>query len=248
MRWDWAELLRAWFDFWLKGEGSVASLGPAVQVLDASGQWRTEERFPPQDATWTAYNLSSGGRLTTGVPSSGADLLLPVGTPVPGAAPPPGYSADFALPPQESDLRISGLPKVHVTVTPDGTTGSLAAWLYSVAPDGAETRIGWTMLNLRFADGTQEPRDVQPGQRLLLRMEIQPMDAVVPAGHHLLLRVWEYRTDGTDLGGQAADVQARLPTVPPSPVTLDYGSDVHSVLELPAIARDGSTAFTPPSG
>jgi predicted acyl esterase len=243
-RWDWAEILLHWFDYWLKGQGTIGDLGPAVQVLDASGQWRTEEHFPPHDAAWTTCNLSAGGKLTTDAPSGGNDLLLPVGTPTPDAPPPPGYSADFVLPPQETDLRISGLPKVHVTVTPAGATGDVAAWLYDVAPDGAETRIGWTMINLRFADGTSEPRDVTPGQPLLLRMEIQPMDAVVPAGHHLLLRVWEYRTDGTSADGP--DVQARLPTLPPSPVTLDYGPNVHSVLELPTVQRDGSTGFVPP--
>ena len=246
MRWDWAEILLRWFDHWLKGWGTVADLGPAVQILDASGQWRTEEHFPPRDAAWTTYNLSGGGALTTDAPSPGSDVLLPVGTPVPGAPPPAGYSADFRMP-VGSDLRISGLPKVHVTVTPQGATGSLAAWLYDAAPDGTETRIGWAMINLRFADGTQEARDVTPGQPLLLRMEIQPMDALVPAGHDLLLRVWQYRTDNTDAEGPTADIQARLPALAPSPVSLEYGPGSHSVLELPTIERDGSTVFTPPS-
>jgi hypothetical protein len=114
----------------------------------------------------------------------------------------------------------------------------VAAWLYSVAPDGAETRIGWTMMNLRFADGTTEAKEVTPGKPLLLRMEIQPMDAVVPAGHQLMLRVWQFRDDD--------GAQSRLPAVPPSPLTLDYGPGIHSVLELPTIERLASAYFTPP--
>jgi predicted acyl esterase len=237
-RWDWAELELRWFDHWLKGKGTVAGLGPAVQVLDASGRWRAEDHFPPRDATWSTYNLSAGGKLVAGPATAGSDVLLPVGTPVPGVAPPPGAAADFVLDPLDRDLLISGLPKVHVTVTPAGATGNVAAWLYSVDPSGVETRIGWTMINLRFADGTAEAKDVTPGGPLLLRMEIQPMDAVVPAGHHLLLRVWEYRDDD--------GVQGRIPTLPPSPVTLDYGPGVHSVLELPTIERPASAYFTPP--
>jgi predicted acyl esterase len=237
-RWDWAELELRWFDFWLKGKGERADLGPAVQVLDASGRWRVDDHFPPRDATWTSYNLSSGGQLTTGPAGAGSDVLLPVGAPVPGVAPPPGVAADFVLEPLDHDLLISGLPKVHVTVTPAGATGNVAAWLYSVDPAGVETRIGWTMINLRFADGTAEAKDVTPGEALVLRMEIQPMDAVVPAGHHLLLRVWQYRDD--------AEVQGRLPVLPPSPVTLDYGPELHSVLELPTIERPASAYFTPP--
>ena len=237
-RWDWAELELRWFDFWLKGQGTVAGLGPAVQVLDASGRWRAEDHFPPRDATWSSYNLSAGGKLVAGPATAGNNVLLPVGTPVPGVAPPPGSAADFVLDPLERDLLISGLPKVHVTVTPAGATGNVAAWLYSVDPSGVETRIGWTMINLRFADGTTEAKDVTPGEPLLLRMEIQPMDAVVPAGHHLLLRVWEYRDDD--------GVQGRIPTLPPSPVTLGYGPGVHSVLELPTIERPASAYFTPP--
>ncbi|HUR25089.1 MAG TPA: CocE/NonD family hydrolase [Candidatus Thermoplasmatota archaeon] len=240
MRWDWAELELRWFDYWLKGKGTVADLGPAVQVLDASDHWRTEDHFPPRDATWTTYNLSAGGQLTTGPGAVGTTILVPVPAAALSGRPSavPGVSADFTLPPQEEDLLISGLPKVHVTVTPSGATGSVAAWLYSVAPDGAETRIGWTMINLRFADGTTEAKTVMPNQPILLRMEIQPMDAVVPAGHHLLLRIWEFYDD--------AGVQSRLPAVPPSSVTLGYGMGIASALALPTIERPASAYFTPP--
>jgi predicted acyl esterase len=238
-RWDWAELELRWFDHWLKGKGTVAGLGPAVQVLDASGRWRVEDHWPPRDATWTSYNLSSGGSLVAGPASGGNDLLVPAAAqPVQGVPQPPAGAADFRLPAADHDLLIAGLPKVHVTVTPAGATGSVAAWVYSVAPDGTETRIGWTMMNIRFADGTAEAKDVAPGEPLLLRMEIQPMDAVVPAGHQLMLRVWQFHDDD--------GVQSRLPTVPPSPMTLDYGPGFHSVLELPTIERGAAAYFTPP--
>lgn len=46
-------------------------------------------------------------------------------------------------------------------MTPSGPTGNLAAWLYSRDPSGAETRIGMGSINLRFADGTEQPKDVQ---------------------------------------------------------------------------------------
>ncbi|MEA3136866.1 MAG: X-Pro dipeptidyl-peptidase [Thermoplasmata archaeon] len=237
-RWDWAEIELRWFDFWLKGQGTVAGLGPAVQVLDASDRWRVEDHFPPRDAAWTSYNLSSGNQLVKGPASGGNDVLVPVAASADGVPVPPASAADFLLPPSDRDLLVSGLPKVHVTVTPAGAAGSVAAWLYSVAPDGTETRIGWTMMNLRFADGTTQAKEVTPGEPLLLRMQIQPMDAVVPAGHQLMLRVWQFRDDD--------GAQSRLPAVPPSPLTLDYGPEIHSVLELPTIERPASAYFTPP--
>jgi hypothetical protein len=90
-------------------------------------------------------------------------------------------------------------------------------------------------MNLAYADGTLERKEVIPGQMIEAMMEIQPMDSVVVAGHQLVLRLWVFT---------APD---RVPTLPPSPVALETGGDVESVLILPTITRDPSVYFEPPA-
>jgi predicted acyl esterase len=245
MRWDWAQILLRWFDYWLR-DNTTIDLGPPVQVLDAEGQWRVEAAYPPRDAAWTTFHLAGGEALANESGNAGDVLLTaqavaaaPEGVPEPPAT--PGRSADFLTPPMARDTRISGLPRVHVTVTPEGPTGHVAAWLYEVAPDGSERAIGWTMMNLRFADGTYEPNDLSPGEPVVARMEIQPMEAVVAEGNQLMLRIWQYRDDPP---GDTA--QGRLPSVAPLPITLNFGGDRHSVLELPIVERGPEAFFVPP--
>jgi X-Pro dipeptidyl-peptidase len=245
MRWDWAQILLHWFDRWLK-EDALVELGPPVQVLDAEGQWRVEADYPPRDADWTTYHLAEGGALAAEPGDEGEMLLVPQavghapdGIPQPPAG--PGRSADFLTEPVHGQLRVSGLPRVHVTITPEGPTGHVAAWLYDVAPDGTERRIGWTMMNLRFHEGGHEPHDLTPGEPVVARMELQPMEAVVEDGHRLMLRIWIHRDDPA-----GNEVQGRLPAVAPLPATLGYGGDVHSVLELPTVDRAPDAFFVPP--
>ncbi|MGQ0536416.1 MAG: CocE/NonD family hydrolase, partial [Methanobacteriota archaeon] len=61
-RWDWAEILLHWFDFWLKGDTTV-DLGPSVQVADSSGGWRNEEDWPPADASPSTFFLTPEGTI-----------------------------------------------------------------------------------------------------------------------------------------------------------------------------------------
>lgn len=247
-RWDWAQILLNWFDYHLKGMTTV-DLGPAVQVEDQTQQWRFEDDFPPRDATWVTYHLGTDQKLALEPGAHGAVQLTPVSLAErafsvveeeTGQDPRgqfrslPGYAADFTTPPLEEDLRISGLPRLHVTAQPHGPTGHLAGWLYDVDEKGEESGIGWTSINLWFADGTETMRPVTPNAEILAKMQFEPLDAYVAAGHQLRVRVWEY-SDGD-----------RIPAIPPEPVTIHFGGSYTSVLELPLVERAPEVFFAPP--
>ena len=250
-RWDWAQLLLNWFDYYLM-EKTTVDLGPSTQVLDSmTRRWHYDNSWPPHDMNWTTLHLASGRRLSL-EPEGNAQSILLVPTPAREAVSPfrqlpapldNAMGADFDLPTQEEPLHISGLPKVHVTVTPSGLTGFIAAFLYDVAPDGTEVRIGHTMMNLFYADGTYTMKaPLTPNAPLLAKMEMQPLDAIVDTGHHLRLRVFQYRDDGSS----STDIQGRMPLLPQKPVTLNFGGSVTSVLELPLIERGEEYFFQPP--
>ncbi len=233
---DHNEILLRWLDSELKGGNG--STGPAVQVMDSLGRWRNEAHFPPHDATWMMLGTSAQGVLVEDGAQEGRFILPPnvlgqASTPAIVNAPVAPMSVDFTLGPMSSDMLISGLPKVHITVEPHGPGGYMAAYLYERTPAGEDRRIGWTTMNLLYAAGGTEPVPVVPNEPLDVKMEIQPMDGVVQKNNSLVLRLWVF-TDGD-----------RLPTLPPTGVTLLSGPD--SVLKLPVIKRGAEYYFTPPA-
>lgn len=236
---DWKEIMLRWLDQELKGLD--VDTGAPVQVRDDHGRWRNELNYPPRDTTWTTYHLNHG--LLTAEPGEPESAIL---YPQANGVSPPDFppvadvniqkAADFAVGPFAEDLLVVGLPKVHITVTPQGPGGYMGATIVDRAPDGTERFVGWTSMNLAFADGTTTRTEVIPQMPLAVKMEIQPMDSVIEAGHQLVLRLWVI----TD--------RDRLPTIPPAPVALETGNTVESVLILPTVVRDASVYFTPPIG
>lgn len=230
---------------WLRSElnGEDVWTGPPVQVMDSDLRWRNEAHFPPHDATWTKYHLNPPGVLRTEQEGQESIILTPNPPQVINIntgqqrdeLPTLDSYADFVFAPKQ-DLLISGLPKVHVTVIPHGPGGYMAAYLYEEdAASGDLKRLGWTTMNLGYADGTTEYTPVVPGEPLKVLMEIQPMDAVVHAENRLVLRLWVF-TDGD-----------RLPTIPPNGANLELGHELESVLILPTIERQETDYFTPPA-
>lgn len=188
---DWAEILVRWLDRELRGED--VDVGPRVQVADSSMRWRSEERWPPPDAEIRTFHLAADGALAPEPSSAAAMLLVPdpgrsvVAVPdLASAAPECASCAWFRTQPAVAEWRFAGLPQVHVTVEPLAPRGHLTAFLY--VEDGAErSLVGWGQMDLRFAAGGREPRDVTPGTPLLLAMELEPLDVVVPARATLAL-------------------------------------------------------------
>ncbi len=237
---DFKEILLRWLEQELKG--IPQDTGPSVQVQDNQLRWRNEAHYPPRDTQWDRLHLTTEGRLApTGSGGTMSLTLMPnllEGQILPDSRNNPipvGTYADFVWPAGEEDLLVVGLPKVHVTVTPHGPGGYMAAYLYHRdITGGTDELIGWTSMNLAYAAGGTERQEVIPGMPLVVNMEVQPMDAVVPAGDYLALRLWVF-TDGD-----------RLPTLPPNGVDLEIGAPTESVLILPTVQRDPDVYFEQP--
>lgn len=244
-RWDWAEILLHWFDYHLKGDTSI-DLGPPVQVQDSTGRWRDEGAWPPQDATWQTFHLATG-KLQTQTGAAGSTLLVPtpsnVGILLGDCTDPPmglpdqaGAMADFATDPLSKSMQVAGLPLPHLTVTPLGPGGFLSAFLLSKDKSGHLKCLGWTSMDLRFADGGETMRTVVPGQPLVARLQVQPMDAVVPANHSLVLRLWQMPYSDHQSGTQNY------------PLRVEWGASTSSTLRVPTIERGLEYFFEPPKG
>jgi hypothetical protein len=121
VRWDWGQETLEWFDYYLKGQGAKPALD--VEVEDSLFVWRSEATYPPTDAWLREWELgmdtlAEPGNATAGsfVLGGGALTAFTVG-PLGGAGP-AGDSFAVTSDPLAEDLRVAGLPQLHVEVTP----------------------------------------------------------------------------------------------------------------------------------
>lgn len=251
-RWDWADRMLAWFDHELKGDAG-ASLGPAVEVEDSSGNWRRAASWPP--ANDRLLQLTAAGTLAPDAGEATATALLApdqrsryyyLGQTVPqhDTDDPPAVSgaidevcatcAVFRMPVAEQ-LRIAGLPELSLTVTPTGGSGHVTAFLYRRAADGLH-RIGWGMSDLRFPagenSGDETGEEVVAGEPMTLRIQLEPLDAVVEPGEELVLILGQGRT-------------GQIPGQPPLPVQLASGAG-QSTLSFAEVHPAADAFFAPP--
>lgn len=245
-RTDWAEILLHWFAYWLKEDTSV-DIGPRAQVQDTQLRWRSEDTWPPDDRVPTSFYLGGGGTshvspsgTLTRDPSDAAAANVPLGPhPFVLSGDPkmdvctgcPG-TAMWESEPLDDELHIAGMPRVHVTVTPTAPGGTVSAFLYS-NDDGVRSRVGWTMMDLRFAAGGETSQQVTPGVPLVAKMQLEPLDASIPAGASLELVI--------TTGPQHDRVNAAMG----APAILQAGGE-SSVLVVDTIERSEDAFFAAP--
>ncbi len=188
VRWDWADQIVQWFDFYLRDNGTQPWLG--VEVEDDTYRWRSEERYPPM-AQWSEFELPA------------SDLLTHTG------------STSFVFEATERML-VAGLPQVKIDVTPLGSGGQIAAQLFDDT-QGKRIGWGVIDLRHPDGGNTQ-PQIVVPGQAMRLHLQFEPTDSLIEAGDDLRLvlqrtGVQDINPDTNPSPIQVDGVVVRLPVV-----------------------------------
>lgn len=164
VRWDWADQVEQWFDFYLRDNGTQPWLG--VEVEDDTYRWRQETHYPP-----------AGNRtLLTMTREAQAEPLGGVSSAQPATF---WYEA-----PQ--DGIIAGLPRVQFAFMPTTSTGGqIAAELVN---ERTLDRVGWGVLDLRHRNGgNTNPEVLTPGTWYDATLQFEPVDSRVLAGDVLRL-------------------------------------------------------------
>jgi putative CocE/NonD family hydrolase len=206
---DHLELMRRWFDRWLKNNG-VAVEGDsepdiAYYVLGAE-KWRGEPEWPITRVQERTLYLGAKRRLATGPVSAGEEEIAYVGDPRVGAqsllhdglsigiaaaqdqGPDDLASITFDGEPLADALEIAGLARATVFVIVDeGEELDLTIRLNDVAPDGASSLITWGSANLK-ADGPNGA-SFTIGEITKVEVTLYPIGYHVPAGHRLRVSV-----------------------------------------------------------
>ncbi len=216
VRYDWMQDLHEWFDHYLKGLGPQP--GQWIEIQSNDGQWRLEDRYPPLDAQERRWTL-------------GSDLMLSGGslTVLPDASSGPVWTSE----PVESDLSLVGTPRLHVEVRTTTVGGQLYALLESCESEATCIHVGHAIMDLRYHAGGDDIQTwAAPLASITALMEFMPLDATVPAGHHLRLSL---KSTGEDY----------LPATTSSIVTVLEGDG--STLQLDLIDLESKLLFEPPT-
>ncbi|MBW3582626.1 MAG: CocE/NonD family hydrolase [Euryarchaeota archaeon] len=216
-RWDWAETLVRWFDAELKGID--VDTGPTIEVEDHRHDWWVMDSYPARDLVWRKLALNADGTMTNESEASGNRLL----------ANPAGQqnlqritltSEEFSEP-----VRVSGLVRMDLKVTPSTATGGNVYFqLYDIYPDGRAHWMGQGWMNVLYHEGGNEKQTLTPGQAVIAKMESEPLEAFLPAGHKIRLVIDQEFT------GSRSDGNPK-PETGPMVVHLDGDS----VLKLPIV-------------
>ena len=215
-RWDWAQDLFEWFEYYLQERGPKPKLMTQIQRND--GEWRIEQTWPPEDAD--LFTLELGSCNYDGVFVGG-------GAPVVGG----GQTITVECPPLDElrDLHISGLPTLHLSAVPTFDGGQVFVEMQDAVTG---LRLGHATMDVRYHAGGSEPQTVIPGSEVIMMMEFQAIDALLPAGHGLRFVLSD---QGEDYLAPACGNLCTLHVLPSL-----------STFQTPIISRDGSQTIIAP--
>lgn len=172
LRWDWADEMLYWFDWYLKGEGEAPVLG--VEMQDNRGGWRFESTWPSEDTQYLEMDVESLG-------PTGA-IMGPSRGPI-----------TFSYGPFETDTFIAGMPTIHVSATPHTTNNG---HIFVEMTDDAGIHLGHAVMDLRFHAGGRDGVATIPAfSTVLAKMEFMPLDVFLEAGEAIHFTVTQTGED-----------------------------------------------------
>jgi putative CocE/NonD family hydrolase len=255
---------RRFWDHWLKGIDTgimqepmlrayvQESLPPAAHYDHRPGYWAGEAAWPGPNVKERAFALGPGS-----LGGSAKPAALPISSPqtvgqhggewcpygMGGLSPElpldqreeDGASLVFDTEPLTEPLTILGAPVVELELEADQPAALVAVRLNDLRPDGSDLRVTYGVLNLTHREGHERPMPLPSGKSVAVRVQMNEIGHVFPAGHRIRLAV----------------STAYWPTIWPSPKKVRLV--IHTAgsrLILPVRDRqasDGKIAFEPPA-
>ena len=174
LRWDWADDLLEWFDYYLRDIGPQPRL--IAEIQDNMGGWRVESTYPPEDVEWMMIGMDE------------CEILLG------GSTVTSSSQTRIECPVFEQETRIVGTPTFHVEAQIGlfATSGHLFVEMVRTSD---EMHLGHAVMDLRFHAGGKEGETLFPGSTVIAKMEFFGMDVVVPAGDGVTLLITQTGED-----------------------------------------------------
>ncbi|WP_422108077.1 Xaa-Pro dipeptidyl-peptidase [Winogradskyella sp.] len=101
----------------------------------------------------------------------------------------------YATPKLKSDLHISGVPKISITLSSNRPAANLSVWLVSLPWNDDATKITENIITRGWADpknhkSLTDEEDLVPGRSYTVNFELQPDDQIIKAGQQIGLMIF----------------------------------------------------------
>ena len=174
LRWDWADDLLEWFDYYLRDIGPQPRL--IAEIQDNMGGWRVESTYPPEDVEWMMIGMDE------------CEILLG------GSTVTSSSQTRIECPAFERETRIVGTPTFHVEAQ-IGLLATSGHLFVEMVRTSDEMHLGHAVMDLRFHAGGKEGETLFPGSTVIAKMEFFGMDVVLPAGDGVTLLITQTGED-----------------------------------------------------
>ncbi len=210
------EILR-WWDHWLKGRDTGIMAEPRYRVwmndsyapepwsAQRPGRWIAESAWPSPRIEERSFYLNDGVLALTPGPERALRCRSPQDTGVcalewcsyggSGADLPTdqreddGRSLCFDSPPLDARTEILGAPVARLAFSVDRPVAGIAVRLCDIAPDGASTRVTYSLFNLTHWNGHENPEALVPGRRYRADVPLNHIAHAFKEGHRIRLAV-----------------------------------------------------------
>ena len=126
----------------------------------------------------------------------------------------------------KSDLHISGVPKISITMASSKSAANLSVWLVSLPwQEGDDLKITDNIITRGWADpknykSLTDEEDLKPGKFYTVNFDLQPDDQIIKAGQQIGLLIFSSDKEftlhpkaGTELTIQLNETNLTLPIV-----------------------------------
>lgn len=253
---DIAPIMRGWLDHWLR-DRPVPNLPAYTYYVLGADAWQTASSWPPPGVVNMPWHLGNDGALTEHPPAAGqAQMRYDPADPTPSLGGPICCTGDptlragpldqspnagrpdvltYASPPLATPLRIIGDVGADITFSSDRPDTDLIAILVDIAPEGTMVTITQGALRLRYRDGFDAPRLMEPGQIIRAPITFAPIAYEVAAGHRIGLHLSSssFPRLERNLNGAGPNHLEMIPHIALN--TIHHGAAQGSVLMLPVM-------------
>lgn len=206
-----------WWDHWLKGRPTGVTDEPVLRAWmqessipkplhqERAGRWVAESEWPSARIGVRRWNLTGRATLeSTRGDGVAFEVCSPQTTGLAGGdwcgfgsegeapldqRPDDGRSLVFDMAPLDERLEILGAPFVELHLAVDRPTAAVVVRLNDVAPDGTSERVSFGIHNLTHDQTHASAEPIVPGQRRVVRIQLNDIAHVFEAGHSVRVAV-----------------------------------------------------------
>jgi putative CocE/NonD family hydrolase len=213
------ELMRRWYDYWLKGIQNGVDKDPRVKVfVMGANKWRSADEWPIPGTEFRRYYLHSKGAANTESGDGSLDLTKPSGAepadrysydpkdPVPSIGGrfqqvvPPGPRDQrpvlgrkdvlvYTTSPLAADVEVTGPITVSLHAASSARDTDFTAKLDDVYPDGTSMLISYGIQRARYRESQARQTLITPGRAYEYTIQVWPTSNLFKAGHRIRLEI-----------------------------------------------------------